>query len=166
MLKSNELFGFMSPALAREILTYAHESDKPLYRVSLGAVARARRLRPVFLERQPRTQQHETMLGTLTRPALEPAAANLIRSWLLKKHNAILVDFLDALGIAHKEGVVDELPDTMDEARLRSAVDALLAKHPPEIVAVYLQAFQQMNEVEWPALKAMLDGDERLQLKG
>jgi hypothetical protein len=166
MLKSNELFGFMSPALAREILAFAHESDKPLYRVSLGAVAQARKLRPVFVERQPRTQQHDMMLSTLTRPALEPAAANLIRSWLLKKHNAILVDFLDALAIAHKEGVVDELPDTMDEAKLRTAVDALLAKHPPEIVAVYLQAFQQMNEVEWPALKAMLDGDERLQLKG
>jgi hypothetical protein len=166
MLTSHELFGFMSPALALEVLTYAHESDKPLYRVALSAVAEARKVRPVFLERQPRTQQHAAMLATLTRPGLEPAAANLIRTWLLKKHNAILVDFLDALGIAHKEGVVEELPGTVDEAKLRSAVDTLLAKHPAEVVAVYLQAFQQMNEVEWPTLKTMLDGDQRLQLKG
>jgi hypothetical protein len=43
----------MSPALALEILTYVYETDKPLYRATLGAVAEARKLRPVFLERQP-----------------------------------------------------------------------------------------------------------------
>ena len=32
MLTSHELLGFMSPALALEILTYTHETDKPLYR--------------------------------------------------------------------------------------------------------------------------------------
>jgi hypothetical protein len=166
MLTSHELFGFMSPALALEVLTFAHESDKPLYRAALTSVAQARKVRPVFLERQPRTQQHAAMLASLARPALEPVAANLVRTWLLKKHNGMLVDFLDSLGIANKEGVVEELPETMEEAKLHPAIDALLAKHPPEVVAVYLQAFQQMNEVEWPELKTMLDGDARLQLHG
>ena len=48
----------------------------------------------------------------------------------------MLVDFLDALGIAHEEGVVEQLPPTMDDAKVRAAVDALLAKYPPEAVAV------------------------------
>src|SRR3974390_659910 len=99
MLTSHELLGFMSPALALEILTYAYDSDKPLYRATLSAVAEARKLRPVFLERQPRSQRHATMLATLARPALEMVTANLIRTWLLKKYNSLLVDFLDALGI-------------------------------------------------------------------
>ena len=30
MLTSHELLGFMSPALALDILTYAYETDKPL----------------------------------------------------------------------------------------------------------------------------------------
>src|SRR2546422_10284290 len=110
MLTSHELLGFMSPGLALEILTYAHESDKPLYRVTLKAVAEARKLRPAFLERRPRTEQHATMLATLTRPALDLVTGNLIRTWLLKKYNGMLVDFLNALGIAHKEGVVEDLP--------------------------------------------------------
>ena len=156
----------MSPALAQEILTYAHESDKPLYRATLTAVAEARKLRPVFLERQPRTQQHASMLGTLTRPSLEMVTANLIRTWLLKKYNGLLGDFLDALGIAHKEGVVEDLPETMDDAKLQAAVDAVLAKYPPEVVAVYLNAFDEMNEVKWPNLDAMLQKDKRLQLGG
>jgi hypothetical protein len=164
MLTSHELLGFMSPSLALEILTYAYETDKPLYRATLSAVAEARKLRPVFLERQPRPQRHTAMLATLARPALEMVTSNLIRTWLLKKHKQMLADFLDALGIAHQEGVVEELPPAMDEAKVRAAVDALLAKYPPEAVAVYLHAFNEMNEVAWPSLKTMLDSDPRLQL--
>jgi len=147
MLTSHELIGFMSPNLAQEILTYAYESDKPLYRATMAAVAETRKVRPVFMERQPRTQRHAAMLATLARPALEMATANLIRTWLLKKYNGMLVDFLDALGIPHKEGVVDDLPASMEETKLRAAVDVLVAKYPPEVVAVYLNAFNDMNEV-------------------
>ncbi len=164
MLTSHELFGFMSPALALEILTYVHETEKPIYQATLGAVAEARKLRPAYFKRQPRPQQHAMMLATLARPGLELVSANLIRTWLLKKHKQMLVDFLDALGIAHEEGVVEDLPETMDDAKVRAAVDALLAKYPPEAVAVYLHAFSEMNEVEWPSLKTLLDADPRLQL--
>lgn len=166
MLTSHELIGFMSPALALEILNYAYESDRPLYKATLAAVAGARKLRPVFLERQPRAQRHTAMLLTLSKPALEPTTAGLIRTWLLKKYNSLLVDFLDALGISHKEGVVDDLPAIMDDTKLRAAVDVVLAKYPPEVVGVYLNAFNDMNEVEWPNLKTMLEGDKRLQLGG
>lgn len=164
MLTSHELLGFMSPPLALDILTYAFENDKPIYRATLGAVAESRKLRAVFLERQPKTQRHATMLATLTRPALELAAANLIRTWLLKKHKPMLADFLNALGITHEDGVVEQLPPAMDDAKLRAAVDALLAKYPPETVAVYLHAFNEMNAPEWPNLTAMLNSDNRLQL--
>jgi len=166
MLSSHELLGFMSPPLATEVITYVYESDKPLYRAALSAVAEARKLRPVFLERQPRGERHAAMLQTLTRPSLDLVTGNLIRTWLLKKYNSMLCDFLDALGIAHKEGVVEDLPAAMDDAKLRAAVDALLTKYPAEIVAVYLNAFNDMNEANWPNLKAVLEGDKRLQLGG
>ena len=166
MLTSHELLGFMSPQLALEILTYTYESDKPLYRATLAAVAEARKLRPVFLERQPRTQRHATILTTLAKPSMDAVTANLIRTWLLKKYAGMLGDFLGALGIEHKEGVVEDLPSTMDDAKLKVAVDTILAKYPPEVVVVYLNAFNEMNEVEWPNLKTMLESDKRLQLGG
>ena len=52
----------------------------------------------------------------------------------------------------------------MDDAKLKSAIDALLAKYPPEAVAVYLNAFNDMNEANWANLKTMLGSDARLQL--
>ena len=164
MLTSHELFGFMSPALATEIVAFTHESDKPVYKATLAAVAQARHVRPVFLERQPRPQQHAEIIQSLARPALEAAAAGLIRAWLVTKHKQMLVDFLNALGIPNKEGVVDDLPKTMDDAKLKSAVEVVLGKYPPEAVAVYLNAFNDMNDAHWPNLKTLLEGDARLQL--
>jgi len=166
MLTSHELIGFVSPGLANEILSFTFESDKPTYKAVLAAVAQARHLRPVYLERQPRAQRDATMLSALTRPALDQMAGTLIRAWLVKKHKSMLVDFLNALGIEHKEGVVEDLPPAMDDTKLKSAVDTLLAKYPPEVVAVYLNAFNDMNEVSWPNLKTMLEAEARLQLGG
>jgi len=166
MLTSHELLGFMSPNLGVEILTFTFETDKPLYRATLGAVAEARKVRSVFLERQPKPQRHSAMLATLARPGLEMVTANLLRTWLLKRYKDMLCDFLDALGIAHKDGVVDDLPASMDDEKLRTAVDLLLSKYPREVAAVYLHAFQEMNEVSWPNLKTMLESDKRLELGG
>jgi len=164
MLTAHELFGFMSPALAGDILTFTFESEKPTYRATLNAVAEARRVRPVFLEHKPKAERNTLILGSLTKPALELVAANLLRTWLLKKHKPMLVDFLNALDIKNEEGVVEGLPASVDDAKLLAAVDGLLAKHPPEAVAVYLNAFNDMNEANWPNLKALLENDARLQL--
>jgi hypothetical protein len=166
MLTAHELVGFMSPSLAVEILTWILESEKPTYRATLNAVAAARHLRPVFLERQPKTQRHSTMIATLARPALEEVASTLLRTWLVKKHRTMLVDFLNGMGIENSEGVVEDLPPAMDDQKLRAAVDGLLAKYPPETVSVYLHAFNDMNEVNWPNLKGLLETDNRLQLGG
>jgi len=164
MLTSHELFGFMSSALANDILNFAYESDKPTYKATLNGVATALRVRPIYLERQPRPQRHVSMVQVLARPGLDAIAGVLLRAWLVQKHKQMLIDFLNALGIQSKEGVVDDLPKEMDDAKLKSAVETLLAKNPPEIVAVYLNAFNEMNEANWPNLKTILESDTRLQL--
>ena len=166
MLKSHELFGFMTPALAGEIVEFAHESDKPLYRATLGAVADTRKLRLVFLERQPKAQRNGMVVAALSRPALDAAAGNLIRGWLVNKQSAMLAQFLDALEIKNEKGVVEDLPATVDDTKLKAAVHGLLANHKPEVVAVYLLAFHEMNQANWPNLKNMLETDPRLQLGG
>ena len=164
MLKSHELLGFMSPALANDILTFIFESDKPAYKAALNAVAEAKRVRPVFLERQPREARNASMLTALTKPNLDPAAGAFIRAWLVKKHVAMLVDFLNSLEIKNENGVVEDLPATVGDAKLKSAVELLLGKYPHETVAVYLNAFNDMNAAGWANLKALLESDPRLQL--
>ena len=164
MLKSHELVGFMSPALAADILSFTFESDRPAYRATVAAVANAKHVRPVFLERQPRDQRHATMVSVLSKPVLDAAAAALLRAWLVKKHEAMLVDYLNALDIKNDKGVVEDLPATVDDAKLKAAVELLLGKYPHETVSVYLNAFNDLNGAGWPNLKTLLESDTRLQL--
>ena len=126
MLTSHELLGFMSPTLAKEILSFIFESDKPAYKATLAAVAEAKRVRPIFLERQPRAERHTTMLSALTKPNLDGAAAAFIRAWLVQKHAAMLTDFMNTLEIKNEKGVVEDLPTAMEDAKLKPAVEILL----------------------------------------
>lgn len=164
MLTSHELFGFMSPALAQDILGFTFESDKQAYKATLAAVAQAKHVRPVFMERQPRESRNAAIIATLSKPYLEDAANALLRVWLVKKHTAMLVDFMDSLGIPHENGAVDDLPPSMDDEKLKAGVEILLGKHPHEAVAVYLNAFNEMNGAGWANLQTMLESDPRLQL--
>ena len=164
MLTSHELIGFMSPAMSNDILSFIFESDKPGYRATVAAVAEAKRVRPIFLERQPRIERHASMVASLSKPNLETAAAALIRAWLVKKQAPMLIEFLNALNIAHENGVVEDLPAAVEDAKLKAAVEKLLATFPHETVAVYLNAFNDMNAAGWPNLKTLLENDARLQL--
>ncbi len=164
MLTSHELMGFMSAELSNDILQSAFENDKDLYKATLKAVADARKLRPVFFEKQAKAQRHAAMAATLAKPNMELAAGTLLRGWLLKKYNGMLVDFLNALEIPHKDGVVEDLPAKIDDAKLKAAVDILIAKYPREVVAVYLNAFNSMNETGWDNLDKMRAEDSRIQV--
>ena len=77
MLASHELFGFVSPGLANEILEFARESDKPTYKTVVAAVAQARHLRPVFLERQERAARHATKRTTAGQVTVPPTGSRL-----------------------------------------------------------------------------------------
>jgi hypothetical protein len=59
--------------------------------------------------------------------------------------------------------VVDDLPPTIDDAKLKEAIEKLLAKYPREEVSVYLNAFYSMNDVSWLNLKNLLESEPRLQ---
>jgi hypothetical protein len=164
MLTAHELFGFMPPPLAGQILDTAHSEDKEVYRLALNAVAEARKVRPIFYARKSRVERHSDMASMLSRPRLDLIAANLIRSWLVKKHTPMLVAFMESLGIPHKDGAVEDLPESVEDAKLDEALDKLVSQFPPAEVAIYLNAFYSMNEVNWPNLKSKLETDPRLQL--
>jgi hypothetical protein len=163
-MTASELLSSISPSLGQRILEEVLATDKELYRVALAGAAQARKVRPVFLERQSKPERHRFMLAALTRADMNMVAGNVISGWLVKNQQTLLTDFLNALKIPHQNGVVEDLPEKVDDAELKQAVDLLLGKHPPEVVALYLHAFYSMNEANWPALDAMLHEDDRLAL--
>jgi len=163
-MTASELFAEMSPKLATRIVEEVHDSDKDLYRVALAGIAQAKKVRPVFLERQPRAERYRTMAAGLGRNDLNAIAGNVISGWLVKTQQPLLTDFLNALKIKHENGVVEDLPEKVEDKDFHDAVELLLGKYPPEVVGVYLHAFYDMNEANWPNLQKLLDEDVRLML--
>lgn len=163
-MTASQLIAEISPGLATRILEDVFASDKELYRVALAAVAQAQKVRPVFLERQPRAERHKAMVAGLKRSDLSTISGNILSGWLVKNQSALLTDFLDALKIKHDKGVVEDLPKSVNEADLQNAVNMLLEKYPAEVVGLYLRAFNDMNDAGWPNLQKMFDSDVRLML--
>lgn len=160
----HELFGFMSPELAKRILEETYTNEKALYKATSNAVAAAKKLRPAFFEKKPRVQRDADILSMLGSPRLEEASATMLRGWLMKTQQPMLIDFLNALGLEHDKGVVEDFPPSLDDATLKKAIDAIFAKYPREIAAVYIHAFGNMNDAGWKNLNEMLEKDERLQI--
>lgn len=154
----------MPPELAKRILAETYAEQKEAYKATLKAVADAKKLRPAFYEKKPRVERDADILNMLAKPRMEEIAAALLRGWLMKSQSPLLIDFLDALGLKHDKGIVEDFPPALEDAKLKAAIEAILAKHPREIVVVYLHAFGNMNEAGWANLNDLLEKDERLQL--
>ncbi len=166
MLTFHELIGFMSPKMANQILEDTQANNREVYRALVAAMAQAQKMRPVFIGRQPKERRHKSFVQMLSRVGSEEHAGNLIRGWLFKEHQDVLIDFLGILGIEHEEGMVDDLPESIEDERLNEAVDQLLKKHDRELVAIYLTAFNASNDNRWENLDTLLADDERLQFHG
>ena len=74
-------------------------------------------------------------------------ALALLLEWLMRHHRSMLVDYLDFLGVKHRQGETDEdFCATREESKLREGVAELLKKFPPAHVATYLLLVGHLQE--------------------
>jgi hypothetical protein len=79
----------------------------------------------------------------------------LLASFHLTHRRQMLVDFLDALAIPHKEGYLAddvEVPPPSSEA-VAKAVDTLKAKYPARDVELYLETLHMQDPEFWKGLE-------------
>lgn len=163
MMTANEIFARMPASSSGALFAHVLEKEKPLYKATIETLAKQRKLRPVFVERKPREERHAWLKEALGRKQNEGVAAHFLQMWLVGQNAKLLCAFLDGLGIAHEEdGTVNELPPSPPREQLQPVIDDLLLKHDPDVVRIYLHAFQALNEEAWPALTEILEQDERL----
>ncbi len=83
----------------------------------------------------------------------EAVAARLLMSHHIEYRRPMMAAFLDALGVAHDNGMIPE--DTVvpkEPEKLRSAVNAIAASFPPEDVALYLSTLTWQDPETWSPL--------------
>jgi len=165
MPKPYEIFAALPPSVSDQLFSHLLDKEKALYKATIDTLAKQRKLRPVFIERKPRPERHTWMKDVLGRKVNEAVAAHLLQIWLVGAQAKLLCDFLDGLGIAHDDnGTIEEMPPAPPKEKLQATIDQLVTVHDPAVVAVYLNAFQALDDKGWPTLAELLEEDPRLRL--
>jgi hypothetical protein len=90
-------------------------------------------------------------------PVPDDIATRLLVLYHLAEQGPMMGAFLDALGIAHDHGLIQEGQVTPDPARLGPAVAAITATFPSEDVSLYLDTLLCQDPATWGALRALPD---------
>jgi hypothetical protein len=87
-------------------------------------------------------------------PALpEMVAARLLVSYHMAHQRPLMGAFLDALGVAHKDGIIAEDAEVSPTAdKTREAVKAIAASFPKDDVALYLSTLYWQGPDTWAVL--------------
>ena len=93
----------------------------------IAALAKAKKLREVFVRKSPIERLVNWTAATLSLP--DPIVDDLLKKYLLHEHRAVIVSFLDLLNIPHSEGMIEENFDyaTLTNERVQEAARSLLA---------------------------------------
>ena len=85
----------------------------------------------------------------------EDLAARLLIVYHLAEQRPMMGAFLDALGIAHENGLIREDAGTPDPSKLAAAAAAIAREYPAHHVALYLNTLLWQDPAAWGALQGV-----------
>lgn len=150
----------MSPAQATSLLRVLSESAPAMYASALQLAASALHARPVYLQRQPFEKRAASIRRALARVGSNGIAEEILAVYFLECRKALLVEWLDLLGIGHEDGVLsDDEPSDPGAAALRKAVSAFRRGADAEDRELLLRAFAAQESIDWPELDGLLSAE-------
>lgn len=149
-------------ALSREARLEAARGfwERPTEEAAVAAaqeIVKILRVRPQAFHKVPLEQRVRAVAGLAAPP--DTLAEALLISLHVDARRPLLVAFLDALGIAHEDGLIDEEED-FEAPRadaVRSALPALVASFPVDQIRVYWNALWLQDTERWNALAEVVD---------
>ncbi len=118
---------------------------------AVATIAQRLRFRPKSAMALPLEKKAKYLVGLPK--VTELVAARLLVAYHLEQQRPMMASFLDALGIAHEDGLIaDENVEPPDAATLKSAAAAIAKAYPPDDVALYLATLQWQDPDTWGAL--------------
>ena len=96
-----------------------------------------------------RKAKHLATLGALP----DPLAARALILYHLADHRAMMGAFLDALGITHENGLIQEDEVKPDAAKIAPAAAQIAQQFPAEDVRIYLNTLLCQDPDTWGALR-------------
>jgi len=126
-----------------------------------AVVMLARRLnfRPKSLQGLP-TERRAKMLANVN-DVSEAVATRALIAFHFANQRPLMAAFLDALGIAHEDGLIaSEEVSAPDAARLATAVSSIRASFPAPEVDLYLQTLMAIDPDTWGGIETLPEKSE------
>jgi hypothetical protein len=125
----------------------------------IAALAKARKLREVFVRKSPIERLVNWTAATMTLP--DPIVEEMLKVYLLHEHRAVIISFLELLQIPHSEGMIEESFDyaTLTNARVQEAARSLLATADRAGAELYLKYLVLQGE-PWEGIEEILPAKE------
>jgi uncharacterized protein (DUF58 family) len=118
-----------------------------------GEVAKALNFRPQAIAKVPLAKRAQRARRILDAAANAEMCYELFGTYLFTKQKQLVVDFLDAVGVEHDEGMISNVTEAQpDPTKLDAALTDLDGKYNPADVTLYLslcsEQWPQVPEVE------------------
>ena len=118
---------------------------------AVATIAQRLRFRPKSAMALPLEKKTKYLVGLPK--VTELVAARLLVAYHLEQQRPMMASFLDALGIAHEDGLIaDENVSPPEPSKLKAAAAAIAKVYPLEDVALYLATLQWQDPETWGAL--------------
>jgi len=118
-------------------------------------IAQQKKFRPKFVLSldDERKAKHLASMSSIP----EQVAARALIAYHLETQRPMMGAFLDALGIAHENGVIQEDEVKPDASKLAAGVDAIEKAFPVEDVSLYLNVLLCQDPETWGALRSIVE---------
>ena len=158
-MRSYQIFAAMPPDRAATFLSGLSENAPQMFKQALLAASASMNARPTYLLKQPFEKQVGAVRRALSRVAANGVAEEILAVYFLECRKELLVEWLDLLGIAHEDGILEaDSPIAPKRAELQQARDAFCGVDDDADRSLLLRAFAAQSAIDWPDLEALLDG--------
>jgi hypothetical protein len=159
-VKAYQVFARMTPERAHSLLEGLRKEAPAIYRQALGAASVYLKARPQFVQKQRPEQRAKLVRQSLSRVATSIVAEEVLAAYFLQVKKALLIEWLDSLGLAHEEGALEaDTPPEPSADALEKAVSAFRKPEEAEDRELLLLAFAAQSAIDWPGLESLLDVD-------
>ena len=116
-------------------------------------VAKQMKFRPKTVSALDAERKARYLAGVPDLP--DEIAARLLILYHLAEQRPMMSTFLDALGIAHEDGLIQEDAVTPDPAKTAAAVAAIASAYPAQDVSLYLNTLLWQDPAAWGLLQGI-----------
>jgi hypothetical protein len=117
-----------------------------------GEVAKLLKFRPQAIKKIPIEKRAKLAKGWIEGKHNAELVYELFGTYLVRTKRELVTGFLDATGVPHKEGMIDDIESAKpDPAKIPAALQSLDAKFGADDVTLYLALCAE----QWPAVKEL-----------